>query len=83
MLSRDVTLFLNVEIRNEGGVQPATLGSAYDSFKQAPQEVLLDWCGYKNTYPEANRFLNELGLELRRLIRKYGKKTKLEQLIGR
>jgi hypothetical protein len=57
-LSRDAILFFMVETRNTEGVQPATLGSAYDSFKQ-------------------------LGIELRRLIRKYGKKKELEQLIGR
>ena len=81
MLSRDVTLFLNVEIRNEGGVQPATLGSAYDSLRQAPVDRLLTWCEYGDKYSEATRFCTELGLELKGLIRKHGKKTKLEQLL--
>jgi hypothetical protein len=83
MLSRDATLFLMVEVRNEGGVQPATLGSAYDSFKQAPVDRLLAWCEYNDKYSEAERFCTELGLELIKLMRKHGKKTKLEQLIGR
>lgn len=84
-LSRDAILFFMVEIRNTEGVQPATLGSAYDSFLQAPDDTLLDWCGYRDNYPEseANRFLYEMGLELRRLIRKYGKKKELKYLIGR
>ena len=84
-LSRDVSLFFMVEVRNIGGVQPATLGSAYDSYNQADTATLLDWCGYKDDYQEsvATRFSNELGLELRRLIWKHGKKIELEQLIGR
>jgi hypothetical protein len=92
-LSRDCVLFFMVEVRNlnfstscrSSGIQPATLGSAYDSFLQAPDDVLLDWCGYKKGYPrsEVNRFQRELGLEIRRLIRKYGKKKELEYLIGR
>ena len=84
-LSRDCVLFFMVETQNTGGVQPATLGSAYDSFQQAPVNVLLDWCGYKEDYPrsESNRFQQELGLELRRLVHNYGKKKELEYLIGR
>jgi hypothetical protein len=84
-LSRDAVLFLMVETRNEGGTQPATLGSAYDSFMQTDSGVLLSWCGYKDSYPfsETTRFQKELGLELRRLIRKHGKKCLLETVIGR
>jgi len=84
-LSRDCVLFFMVEVRNEDGVQPATLGSAYDFFYQAPDDILLDWCGYREDYPasETTRFIVELGIEIRRLIRKHGKKIELEQLIGR
>jgi len=84
-LSRDAALFLMVEIRNINGVQPATLGSAYDSFRQANTEVLLSWCGYNKNYQIqfSNRFVRELGLELRRLIRKHGRKALLENIIGR
>lgn len=83
MISRDAVLFFMVETRNEEGIQPATLGSAYDSFQQADEGVLLDWCGYKEDYPESTRFQNELGKEIRKLIHKYGKKKQLEYLIGR
>jgi hypothetical protein len=84
ILSRDAVSFCMVETRNEGGTQPATLGSAYDSFLQADTVVLLNWCGYHEEYPEseATRFRRELGLELRALIRKYGKKCLLETIIG-
>jgi hypothetical protein len=62
-LSRDAILFFMVETRNLDGVQPATLGSAYDSFLQAPNVPLLNWCGYRSNYPdsETTRFLSELG----------------------
>jgi len=84
LLSRDASLFLMVEIRNIDGIQPATLGSAYDSFRQTPIDILLSYCGYKATYQMefANRLENELELELRRLIKKYGKKKNLETVIG-
>jgi hypothetical protein len=84
-LSRDCALFFMVETRNLGGTQPATLGSAYDSLLQAPNDSLLNWCGYKEDYPksESSRFQLELGAEIRKLIRKYGKKKQLEYLIGR
>lgn len=93
-LSRDCVLFFMVETRNLDGAQPSTLGSAYDSYLQAPASTLLSWCGYKKNYPGANsnsnsvssetkRFIEELGMELRRLIRKHGKKIELEILIGR
>jgi hypothetical protein len=81
-LSRDAIMFFGVEIRNEGGVQPATLGSAQDSFLQADEGVLLDFCGYKNDYPESS-FVEELGKEIRKLIRTYGKKYPLDKLTRR
>ena len=78
-LSRDCAMLFETEIRNEdrGGETPSTIGSAYDSFLQAPGEVITSWLGYKKTYPYAPRANTELGIELRRLIRKHGKKTKL------
>jgi len=84
-ISRDAALFFMVETRNEGGVQPATLDSAYDSYRQANEGTLLDWCGYRDNYPdsEATRFRNELGMEIRRLIREHGKRCELETVIGR
>jgi hypothetical protein len=43
--------FFNVEIRNEdeGGISPATLESALDSLRQAPDDVLESWCNEKVT----------------------------------
>ena len=45
--------FFAVEVRNEddGGVSPATLASAFDSFVQAPDDVLSDWCEIDVTGP--------------------------------
>jgi hypothetical protein len=90
-ISRDAIMFFNVELRNDGGTQPATLGSAYDTFNQKPINVGLDWCGYKPSYLNATswgvkgslavRFNDELGIELRRLIRHYGKKHALVELV--
>jgi hypothetical protein len=59
--------FLRVEIRNEdqGGVRPATLGSALDSWEQAPDDVLRNWCGN-------NASLKEVEAELRALVKKHG-----------
>jgi len=85
IISRDAILFFMVEVRNVGGVLPATLGSAYDSYQQTYAAILLDWCGYKKSYCYTMmiRFDRELGKEIRKLIRKYGKKKELETIIGR
>jgi len=80
-------MFFNVEIRNDGGIQPATLGSALDSFNQADTEILRVWCGYGsdffNHYPDdlVIRFVKELKQEINRLIRRHGKKKTLESLL--
>ena len=80
-ISRDAKLFFKVEIRNADGVQPATLGSAYDSYAQAPKDVVLDWCGLKKDYGLMNEFFLEFVIELRKLISRYGKEYKLEDLL--
>jgi len=82
-LSRDARMFFGVEIRNVSGVQPATLGSAYDSHQQAPMDVMKSWCCYDDFYPlvETKEMIDDLGVELRRLIRKYGKRQSLETLL--
>ena len=82
-LSRDVRLFFGVEIRNVSGIQPATLGSSYDSYQQAPVDTMKSWCGYHDFYPlvEAKEMIADLGIELRRLIRIYGNRKTLEALI--
>jgi hypothetical protein len=79
-ISTQVRLFFGVEIRNEDGVQPATLGSALDSFKQAEDYTVPYWCGYRSDDlddDEAESIIKEVGIELRRLIQKYGKKKEL------
>lgn len=76
-------LFFWVEINNDGGVQPATLGSAYNSFLQADPDTVRDWCGYKASRLDDNETANlyeEVGKEIRKLIRRYGKKQHLESL---
>lgn len=47
VLDPSLKAFFKVEIRNEqhGGVSPATLESAIDSWNQAPDDVLARWCG--------------------------------------
>jgi hypothetical protein len=76
-------LFFWVEISNDGGVQPATLGSAYDSFRQASHEQIQTWCGYKVKAmddDESENLYQEVGKEIRKLIRRYGKRQELESL---
>lgn len=81
--------FFGVEIRNDKGKRPdkalcalpATLGSAYNSYCQADPETLQDWCGYASWAPGARTLYKEVGLEIRKLIRKYGKRCELETLL--
>ena len=44
-ISPELGAFFQTEIRNEaeGGVSPATLGSAHESLCQAPMPVISDW----------------------------------------
>jgi len=87
-ISRDAIVFFCVELRNDPPPL-ATLGTAYDSYRQASPALLLEWCGYRKDYPRltwgqgdiTERFNDELGLELRRLIRLYGKKQPLIELV--
>ncbi len=71
--------FFGVEIRNEknGGVSPATLRSATDSFSQAPLDVLADWCEIDISI----RFFHLLKAKLVRLVGAYSPDTHLEDLI--
>ncbi len=73
--------FFWVEIRNEkmGGVSPATLRSATDSFSQAPLDVLSDWC--KIDMRESDR--DRLESELVRLVGDYSPDTHLEYILGK
>jgi len=86
-ISPALTAFLGVEIRNAGGVQPATLSSAQESFDQAPDETLiLDWCGYRSI-PAVNpdkyaAIRKHLRIELQLLVHRYGGNARLEDLIN-
>ena len=71
--------FFMVEIRNEaaGGTSPSTLGSAYDSWTQAPNRVLKSWTGAKTNEQLATTLKN-----LKRMLKKYGGNKELEDLVG-
>jgi hypothetical protein len=82
-LSRDVQMFFGVEIRNKDGVQPATLGSAMDTLKQAPIEIVLNWCGYdEKRYPKdlAKDMLDRLEYDIRMIICECGTTRVLESI---
>ena len=78
-ISNPLNNFFQVEIRNEeeGGVSPATLASAYDSFWQAPDDVMADWCGLD----EAKYHGDEIEAELKRLIAAHGEEYELDDLV--
>ena len=65
MISSTLRDFFWIEIRNEreGGVSPATLDSAMDSFKQAPDEVRQEWTNNnaESTYKELAELIKEIG----------------------
>jgi hypothetical protein len=70
--------FFECEVRNEddGGVSPATLGSAMDSWVQAPDDVLEDWCGGKTDLAGVKKALQAL-------IKKYGTSWRLTDEDGK
>ena len=80
-----LTHFFAVERRNEdaGGVRPATLGSAMNSFGQADDDTLRQWCAPAGawrtlpatTLPVLDRQILEAELGL--LIADYGADTPL------
>jgi hypothetical protein len=81
-LSQPLWEFFRVEIRNEdaGGVSPATLWSALESFRQADNETLGNWFwiveftdGLRKVYQEEITTLNFV----------FGKDEKLERFLGR
>lgn len=72
--------FFGVEIRNEddgghnhGGVKPATLFSALDSWRQAPIDIREAWSDTKKT--------RGLNTKIRKLISKYGRNKELRNLV--
>lgn len=82
-LSRDMTMYFKATINKDSVL--STLGSAYDRyFKQTSPILLLSRCGYNlKSYPldMSNRLYQEIGLELRKLIRVYGKKKTILSLL--
>lgn len=78
MISEALNKFFWVEIRNEdhGGVRPATLESAKDSFDQAPEDVLDEWMEGLGRYN-----FGELQVELEKLIERNGPNCALSALV--
>lgn len=74
-LSRDAFLFLSQGMNT-------SLGESYDNFLKIETKNLLDCCGYSPVYSMRIRFMNELGIELRKLIHKHGRKTIVAQLMS-
>jgi len=79
-ISEGLKNFFWVEIRNEeqGGISPATLYSALDSWEQAPQDVLESW-----TETEGKEETDYIKKELKSLIKKHSGKTELEEAMMR
>jgi hypothetical protein len=69
--------FFAVELRNEdqGGIRPATLGSALESWVQAPDDIKRQWCHYKVD-------LAKVETELNLLIEIHGEDANLMQLFA-
>ncbi len=61
-VSPELKEFFGVEIRNEraGGISPATVGSACDSWRQAPDDICLEYCGLPADSHEIGRLTQEL-----------------------
>ena len=88
-VSKPLQEFFAAEIRNEdeGGVRPATLTSALDSWRQAPEDILFEWMGL--SWPAEGQEgddqvecqLDQSEGELRQLIKSLGPHTLLETLI--
>src|SRR5260221_6308287 len=82
MLSDHARSFFEVEIRNEreGGVAPASLGSAIESAAQAPHDVMADWIGATGKR-RAKKAVAELLAELQRLQDQFGNRFGLAELL--
>ena len=76
-ISERVIIFLGVELRNQDSVSKTkntTLGSALDSWRQAPRDVREGWADTKITCG--------ISTELSKLIKKYGRRKELIQLVN-
>jgi hypothetical protein len=73
-LSEAMTRFFEVEIRNDhkAGNPPSKLDTAFSSLFQAPDDVVMDWCG-----GERDTLLGEIN----QLIAKYGLGEYLEDFL--
>jgi hypothetical protein len=74
-VSKPLQKFFAAEIRNEdeGGIRPATLGNALDSWVQAPDDIREQWTGLRQ--------VGKVERELRNLIKRYGPDVELASLI--
>lgn len=82
-ISAPLKRFFEVEIRNEkdGGVQPASIGSAKDSWLQAPQDIRAAWCGFAAN-PKLGGKLSKVEQELDSLIAEYGRNVPLTTILN-
>lgn len=80
-VSTPLKRFFEVEIRNEdaGGVRPACLGSAKDSWDQAPADVRAEWCGFTGRVAPK---LAKVEKELDALIAEYGPDLPLDAIVN-
>jgi hypothetical protein len=78
ILSEALINFFGVEIRNIGGVQPATLSSALDSWRQADDGTRESWSG---TSGKPKILFSLINTEIRKLITRYGRNMELQTLI--
>ena len=84
MMSDHARRFFEVELRNErdGGVSPATIGSAIESANQAPTDVLDSWMGRMSVRGEsANEAAGTLRSELANLRDRFGGGFRLQELL--
>lgn len=75
--------FFEVEIRNEkqGGVSPATLGSALDSLDQAPDNIIEEWCS-DDTVPGESGDAQEFYNYVKDLADRFGHHRTLESMLN-
>ena len=82
-VSAPLRRFFEAEIRNEehGGVRPACLGSARESWVQAPQDTRAGWCGFA-TDLRLEASLGKVEKELDLLISEFGPDVPLQTILN-
>lgn len=81
-LSLPLWNFFKVEVRNQdaGGVDPATISSAQDTFRQTPDDVLRSWFGVAEfSTTERSHYRGEL----LRLAKAHGRDMRLSWILNR